>query len=155
MNKSCPLKSALLAVMLLFVAGCASDLGGDAYPRGEARQVMEVKFATVESVRPGRLEGTKTPIGTTAGVIVGGVIGSTLGRGNASSSIGAVLGGVAGGVGGAAVEEGVTRSRGVEITIKLDNGGYLAVVQADGGENFQSGERVRLVGNGRSARVTR
>jgi outer membrane lipoprotein SlyB len=156
MNKRSILAIILLSAAPLLIGGCASGLGGDDYSRGEARSVMTVRFATIESVRPVRLEGTRTPIGAGAGAITGGVIGSTLGRrGGTTSAVGTVLGAVAGGIGGAAIEEGVTRQAGVEITLQLDNGTYLAVVQADNGENFQPGEQVRLVGSGQSARVTR
>ncbi|MDR1062471.1 MAG: glycine zipper 2TM domain-containing protein [Azoarcus sp.] len=149
------LTMALLAAASLTFGGCAAGLGGDDYSRTEARQTMHIRFATVESVRPVKLEGTKTPIGTAAGAVAGGVIGSSLGRGHTSSSVGAVLGAIAGGVGGAAVEEAVTRQDGVEITVRLENGEYLAIVQADKGENFRRGERVRLVGSGQATRVTR
>jgi outer membrane lipoprotein SlyB len=152
-------KRSILIIALavpFFIGGCASGLGGDDYSRGEARGVMNVRFATVESVRPVRLEGTKSPVGAGAGAITGGILGNTLGgRGSATSAVGTVLGAVAGGIGGAAIEEGVTRQAGVEITIQLDSGAYLAIVQADRGENFQPGERVRLVGSGQTARVTR
>jgi len=156
MNKRSILTIVLLSITLPFIGGCASNLGGDDYSRGEARKVMRVRFATIESVRPVRLEGTKSPVGSMAGAVVGGVIGHSLGgRGSVVSTVGAVAGAVAGGVGGAALEEGITRRQGVEITIQLDNGEYLAVVQEDGGEDFQPGERVRLVGGGQTARVTR
>jgi outer membrane lipoprotein SlyB len=155
MNKRLILAVALAAP--IFIGGCASGLGGDDYSRREARSVMVVRFAIVESVRPVMLEGTKTPVGATAGAVAGGVIGNSLGgRGSATSAVAAVIGVVAGGLGGAAMEEGITRQNGVEITIQLEGGGgYLAVVQADKGENFQPGERVRLVGSGQTTRVTR
>jgi outer membrane lipoprotein SlyB len=143
----------LVAVPLLF-GGCAANLGGDDYSRGETRQTMRIRFAVVESVRPVKLEGTKTSIGATAGAVTGGIIGHSLGRGR-GAGIGAVIGAVAGGVGGAAVEEAVTRRDGVEITVRLENGEYLAIVQADEGENFRPGERVRLIGSDRATRVAR
>ena len=156
MNKRSILTIFLLPIALLLSGGCASNLGGDDYSRSEARRTMRVRFATVESVRPVRLEGTRTPVGPMAGAVAGGVIGHSLGgRGSVISAVGTVAGAVAGGVGGAAVEEAVTRRRGVEITVQLDNGEYLAVVQADGGEDFQPGERVRLVGDGYTERITR
>ena len=156
MNKCSILIIALLCVSPLFVGGCASNLGGSDYSRGEARSVMTVRFATVESVRMVRLEGTKTPIGSAAGTVAGGVIGSSLGgSGSTTSVVAAVLGAVAGGIGGSAIEEAATRKQGQEITVRLDQGGYLAVVQADDGEGFQPGERVRLVGSGEATRVTR
>ncbi|MDY0073687.1 MAG: glycine zipper 2TM domain-containing protein [Thauera sp.] len=143
---------ALLAVLTL--GGCAAGLGGDDYSRGQARRAMNVDFGTVQSVRVVKIEGTKSPVGAGAGAVVGGVAGSTVGGGR-GSSIAAVLGAVAGGVAGAAVEEGVTRQTGIEVTVRLDNGQHLAVVQADGGENFRSGERVRVLRDGATTRVTR
>lgn len=142
----------MCAVALL--AGCASGLGGGTYERAEARRAMTVDYGTVESVRQVRLEGTKTPVGTIAGAAVGGVAGSTIGGGS-GRTIATVLGAVAGGVAGSAVEEGATRKRGVEVTVKLDNGQLMAVVQEDEGERFSPGERVRVVRDGRTTRVSR
>lgn len=148
-------RASLLALLAaLALGGCAAGLGGDDYSRGEARRAMTVQFGTVQSVRAVRIEGTKTPIGAGAGAVVGGVAGSTVGGGR-GSTIAGVLGAVAGGVAGAAVEEGVTRQTGLEISVKLENGQHLAVVQADGGENFRLGERVRVLRDGATTRVTR
>ena len=135
----------------LGLGACASGLGGDTYSRGEARRAMSVQYAVVESVRAVRLEGTKTPVGAVAGAAVGGIAGSGVG-GSRGSAIGTVVGVVAGGLAGAAIEEGVTRSQGVEVTVRLDNGQVLAVVQDDHGEAFRPGESVRVV---RDAGVTR
>ncbi len=145
---------ALSAVALLGLAGCAGSLKGDTYSRGEARRAMVVKYATVESVRFVKLEGTKSNIGTVAGGAVGGIAGSSVGSGK-GSAVGAVLGAVAGGIAGAAVEEGVTRSQGVEVTVRLDNGSHMAIVQEDAGEDFQPGQRVRILQDGSTMRVTR
>lgn len=143
-----------LALAALMLAGCASRLGGGTYERGEARRAMEVEVATVESVRQVRLEGTKSPVGTIAGGAVGGIAGSGVGGGS-GRTIAMVLGAVAGGMAGSAVEEGVTRQTGVEVTVVTANGRMLAVVQEDQGENFRPGERVRLVRDGSTMRVTR
>ncbi|NTV12253.1 MAG: glycine zipper 2TM domain-containing protein [Zoogloea sp.] len=144
----------LAALLAATLAGCAGGLGGDTYSRGEARRVMTVKMGTVESVRAVKLEGTKTPVGTVAGAAIGGIAGSGVGQGRGSAVAG-VVGAVVGGIAGSAAEEGITRKPGVEVTIKLDNGELLAVVQEDSGENFRPGERVRLVADGRTTRVTR
>ena len=138
----------------LAAAGCASGLGGGTYQRTEARRTMTVQFGTVESVRPVLLEGTKTPVGAGAGAAVGGLAGSTIGHGRGAAA-GAILGAVAGGLAGAVIEEGVTRRPGVEITVRLEGGSYLAVVQEDEGEQFRPGERVRLLRDGGTTRVTR
>lgn len=144
----------LSLIAAVSVTGCASGLGGGDYERTEARRVMSVRMGVIESVRPVKLEGSNTPIGTIAGAAVGGIAGSTIGGGK-GSSIAAVIGAVAGGIAGAAAEEGMTRKQGVEVTLKMDNGELLAVTQEDGGENFQPGERVRLLQDGGTTRVTR
>lgn len=149
-----PSRWLILALAAALLGGCASGLGGGTYERGEARRAMEVEMGTVESVRQVRLEGTKSPVGTIAGGAVGGIAGSSVGGGS-GRSIAMVLGAVAGGLAGSAIEEGVTRSNGVEVTVQLDSGRLIAVVQEDQGENFMPGERVRLVKDGRTTRVTR
>jgi outer membrane lipoprotein SlyB len=135
----------LLAAAIL--GGCASGLSGSTYTRDQARQVEDVRMATVESVREVLIEGTKSAVGTTAGAIVGGIGGSNVGSGK-GSAVGAVLGTVAGGVVGSAIEEGATRQTATEITVKFDDGRLIAVTQA-GDEKFQPGDRVRvLTGSG-------
>lgn len=142
----------LLLLVAAALAGCASSMSGASYTREQARQVEEVRMATVESVREIKIEGTKTPIGTVAGTVVGGIAGSNVGSGK-GSSIGSVLGAVAGGVVGSAVEEGVTRQDGLEITIRFDDGRMIAVAQATD-EKFQPGERVRVMTGGGVTRIS-
>ena len=140
----------LAATALL--AGCAGGLGGGDYERGQTRGVQEVQMGVVESVREVKIEGTKTGIGSTAGAVVGGVAGSNVGGGK-GQIVGSVLGAVVGGVGGAAVEEGATRQKGYEITVRLDGGRMLAITQA-ADEEFKVGERVRILSGSGVTRVT-
>ena len=67
--------------------------------------------------------------------------------------VGAAVGAVLGGLGGAAVEEGVTRNKGVEITVKLDSGRLIAITQS-ADETFQVGDRVRVLSGGGTTRVS-
>ncbi len=138
--------STLLLVGLV-LAGCQSSLSGDAYTRDQARREMSVRLGTVEGVRTVHIEGTKSNIGTAAGAAVGGLAG---GRG---STAGAIAGAVVGGVAGALIEEGATSRTGQEITIRLDTGNVIAIVQ-EGDDKFVAGERVRLVGASGNTRVT-
>lgn len=144
----------LVVVAALGVAGCASGLGGGTYGRTEARRAMSVQYGVVESVRPVQLEGTKSPLGAGAGAVVGGVAGSGVGGGR-GQIVGATVGAVAGGLAGAALEEAATRKPGVEVTVRLDDGRVIAVVQEDEGEGFRLGERVRVVSDGGTTRVAR
>ena len=141
-----------LMVLAAALGGCASSMSGGAYSRSQARQVQEVQMGVVESVRQVQLEGTKTPVGTVAGAAVGGIAGSNIGGGK-GSTVGAIIGAVAGGLAGSAIEEGVTKKPGVEITVTLDNGRMIAVTQ-EADELFHPGERVRVLTGGGVTRVT-
>ncbi len=144
----------LLAVSLLtaLLAACASSNSGSVYSRDEARKVQTVKTGVIESVRQVKLEGTKSPVGTIAGGAVGGIAGSSVGGGK-GQAIATVIGAVAGGLAGSAAEEGLTRKDGVELTIKLDGGGLIAIVQ-EADEVFKAGERVRILESGGTSRVS-
>lgn len=144
----------LLAISLISVllAACASSNSGSVYSRDEARKVQTVKTGVIESVRQVKLEGTKSPVGTIAGGAVGGIAGSSVGGGK-GSAIAAVIGAVAGGLAGSALEEGVTRKDGVELTVKLDGGGLIAIVQ-EADEVFAPGEKVRILESGGVSRVS-
>lgn len=144
----------LLILTVLLLGACASEKGGDVYTRDQVRQVQTFRVGVVESVHKVRIEGTKSPVGTTAGTIVGGIAGSTIGDGK-GSDVGRVLGAVVGGVVGAAAEEGYTREDGAEYSIKLEDGTYISVVQALGGEEIVAGDRVRVIENAGVARVTK
>ncbi len=81
-------KSVLLvasfSTMAMLLTGCQSSLTGDSYSRDEARRVQTIRMGTIESLRPVKIEGTKTPIGGIAGAAVGGVGGSAIGGGKGS-----------------------------------------------------------------------
>ena len=139
-------------LLSLILGACASSNSGGVYSREEARKVQTVRMGVVESVRSVKLEGTKTPIGTVAGAAVGGVAGNSIGKGD-DNIIGAVIGAVVGGLAGAAIEEGITRKDAFEITVKLDNGTLIAIVQ-EADEQFKAGDKVRLIDSGGATRVS-
>jgi outer membrane lipoprotein SlyB len=143
----------LVATLLtIFLSACASSNSGGVYSRDEARRVQTVRTGVVESVRQVKLEGTKSPVGTIAGGAVGGIAGSSVGQGR-GSAVAAVIGAVIGGLAGSAAEEGLTRKNALEITVKLDGGGLVAIVQ-EADDEFKSGDKVRLIESGGTTRVT-
>ena len=147
------LLAASFAVLTL-LGGCASSLTGDTYSRDEARTVQTVRMGTIEALRPVKIEGTKTPIGAGAVAVIGGVIGSGVGGGR-GSAVAAVIGAVAGGLLGAMTEEGLTRTQGVEITVREDDGSMRAYVQAvEENKVFRVGERVRILTVNGTSRVS-
>ena len=133
----------VVGLLTLFIGACASSNSGSVYSREEARKVQTVRTGIVESVRQVRIEGTKTAIGPAAGAAVGGIAGSTVGN-DTTGAVVAVIGAVVGGLAGAAAEEGITQKDGLEITVKLDGGGLIAVVQ-EADVPFKTGDTVRLV----------
>src|SRR5258708_11531738 len=95
---------------------------------------------------------TRVEHGALAEGAVGGSAGSDAGVGK-GSGVGTILGAVVGGVAGSAIERGVTQKKGVEVTVRLDNGELRAIAQ-EADEEFRPGERVRLVTGGGKTRVT-
>lgn len=136
------------------LAGCATgNSSGSVYSRGQAQREQTVRIATVESVREVTIDGGQTGVGTGTGAIVGGVAGNAIGGGR-GRVLTTVLGAVAGGIAGQAVEGGVSKRRGLEITVQYANGDLRAITQ-DADEMFRPGERVRVVTGGGVTRVTR
>lgn len=154
MRNKFALLAASMAAVTLTLSGCQSSLTGDSYSRDEARTVQTVRMGTIESLRPVKIEGSKTPIGAGAGAVIGGVGGSTIGGGKGSVVM-AVIGAVAGGLLGAATEEGLTRTQGVEVTVREDDGSMRAYVQeVQPNEIFRVGERVRIMSVNGTSRVS-
>jgi outer membrane lipoprotein SlyB len=143
-----------LAVTLVSLSGCYTPTSsGSVYSAGEARNEQTVRMAVVESVRQVTIEGTRGELGTVAGGAVGGLGGSTVGGGSRGSAVGTIIGAVAGGIAGSAIERNVTQKKGLEITVRLENGDLRAITQ-DADEEFKPGERVRLVSSRGVTRVT-
>lgn len=141
-----------LALAGLALAGCTNSQSGSAYRRSEARSEMSVRMGVVESVRQVTLDGTQSGVGAIAGAAVGGIAGSNLGKGR-GSTVGAIVGAVAGGVAGHAIEGSATTKAGLEITVRLENGSLIAITQ-EADEAFHPGERIRILSDGRTSRVS-
>ena len=142
------------AALATVLTGCAAPgLGGGNYSREQARREQTVRMGVVESVREVKLEGTRSGVGPGAGAVAGGVAGSSIGHGR-GSAVAAIAGAVVGGIAGQAAEQSLTAKRGVEVTVKLDSGQMLAIVQ-EADETFRPGERVRILSDGATSRVTR
>lgn len=142
-------KTLALAALLMATAaglqGCVHSQKGDVYSREDVGRPQSVRMGTITALRPVKIEGTKSAVGTGAGAVVGGIAGSSVGGGK-GSYVAAVLGAVAGGLIGSATEEGMTRADGVEITVHEDSGQTYAYVQAlSEGEVFKVNDRVRVI----------
>lgn len=147
------MKIIVLTLSAILLAGCASSKSGDVYSREQARREMTVRKGVVESVRIVQMEGTRSGVGSMAGAAVGGVAGSNVGGGK-GQIVGAVLGAVAGGLAGHTIEQGGTRRDALEITVELDGGRLIVVVQEGAAGEFRAGDRVRVLSGTGDTRVT-
>jgi outer membrane lipoprotein SlyB len=157
MNKlAFPARLAVLAVLgATLVGGCATPQTGDTYTRGEVLRAQTVEMGVLESIRPVKIESGQTGVGTLGGAALGGVAGSALGSGTRASVAGGIAGAIVGGLVGTAVEKEVGKADGVELTVRLDSGRMIAVVQEGSGAEFRPGDRVRVTSDGYATRVSR
>ncbi len=147
------LATILAAAVAVTLAGCAYPGRGGADYRGyQTRTEMSVRFGVVEGVRPVRIDATNTGLGSVAGATLGGIAGSSVGGGSGSAAA-AVAGAVVGGIIGYNVEQDTNARTGIEITVLLDGGRYIAVVQ-EADEAFKVGDRVRVLSGQGTTRVT-
>jgi len=144
--------SLLLAATLL--AGCNTlSSSGSVYSPHQTRGEQTVRMGVVESVREVMIEGSQGPVGAIAGGVIGATGGSSVGGGGRTSNVLGVLGAVGGGLAGNAIERKLTEKKGLEITVKLDNGELRAITQ-EADEVFRVGERVRLLSGQGVTRVS-
>jgi outer membrane lipoprotein SlyB len=139
--------------LCFFVVACASNPSAVIYTRDQAMVVQQVKFGTILSVQQVNIEGAQSGVGAAAGAVVGGIAGSSVGDGR-GSAVAAVLGSVAGGMLGSKIENSISKKSGVELSVELDDGQIISVVQ-EGEEAFMVGDRVRLLTRDGVARISR
>lgn len=147
-------RAAVLLTIVVLMSACATERqSSTVYRTRQAQGEQSVRLGVVESVRNVTLDADEKGVGTLAGGAIGGIAGSGLGGGN-GQIVGAILGAVAGGVAGQSIEKKVNRKPGLEITVRLDNGELVSVVQETDVE-FEPGERVRLLSRDGVTRVSR
>ncbi|MDR2488931.1 MAG: hypothetical protein LBD42_05525 [Desulfovibrio sp.] len=141
----------LALVAGLAFSGCASR-GGKTYSDGEVRHVQSVQYGTVIDIAEVMVEEDPSIVGPLAGGVAGGIVGSLFGAGTGRTLMalgGAALGAAAGGAG----EYSMRRYKASQITMELESGGTIIVVQGND-EFFVKGDRVRIVHTGQGhARV--
>ncbi len=152
------MKSALgavaLSICLVGASACTPTQSASTFTSQEAMRAQPVAFGELISIRAVEIRRGQTRVGAAAGAILGGIAGSQIGGGTASNVAGGVAGAVAGGVLGNAIQ-GSRVTPGVELTVTLDSGETVAIVQPGDGSDFRVGDRVRVVGSAENARVTR
>jgi outer membrane lipoprotein SlyB len=146
------LKTTAAAACLALLGGCAYNYGARDYRAYETRGEQSVRFGIVESVRDVHITPRETGVGTAGGAVLGGIAGSNVG-GGAGQVAGAIGGAILGGIIGQGVERSANDRPGLELTVLLDSGKYISVVQ-EADEPFRNGDRVRILTGRGATRVT-
>lgn len=153
------MKTKILALTVILstlgLAGCAANPYGNAYNVNDARQMQEVCYGIVVRTQAVTLNGNGNGIGTLAGGAIGGILGSGVGGGT-GSEIATIGGALLGGYLGNEAGEQVTKRNGVNLTIKLDSGHTVSIVQqVNPNVMFHTGERVQInISDDGTSRVT-
>lgn len=149
------LTNVLIFSSVVLLSSCAQDtLTGDVVSRSEAGQAQNVQRGRITSIRPIKIEGGNTG-GTVVGGLAGGLLGSSIGSGRASNTAGALGGALLGSAAGSRAQQAVASRNGVEIVVRLDQGGSVAVVQeVSPRESFSQGDRVKVLSGGGRTRVS-
>ncbi|MBI5691205.1 MAG: hypothetical protein HZC55_14055 [Verrucomicrobia bacterium] len=140
-----------LCLLAAGLAGCTFPSSRRTIPAGQANVLQRSDTGVVTSVREVNIEGQKSQLGMYGGGLIGGAAASG-GRGVGGAIVQA-SGAVVGAVAGQAVEEAATRKRAQEITIRLDDGSTVTIVQEVSTGVFMDGDRVKVTSGGGQARV--
>ncbi|RJX71435.1 glycine zipper 2TM domain-containing protein [Vibrio sinensis] len=148
--------SMLVALSFVTLTGCSSpNPYGDAYGASETRSIQQVYYGTIVKAEPVTIDASDQTnvIGTIAGAAIGGLLGSKVGGGT-GSDIAAIGGGLLGGYAGSEAAGAAGQRNGVNLTIQLEDGQVIAIVQeANPNMIFQPGQPVQVNVDGDNARV--
>jgi outer membrane lipoprotein SlyB len=142
MTKS-TLKNVILLLASVFILTSCASPSGKVYRSSQTQRQLSVFYGTILAVDDVTIAGSPSGLGTVAGGVVGGIAGNAVGAGH-----GRALATAVGVIGGALIGTGVERSanqhNGVELTVELDSGEVIAVVQ--GADDYYAvGDRVRIL----------
>lgn len=147
----------ITALASVTLVGCVNDntLSGDVYSASQAKQVQQVSYGTITSVRAVQIQGGDegNVIGAIGGAVIGGFLGNTVGAGT-GRSLATAAGAIAGGLAGQGVQSSVNRSNGVELEIRKDDGNSIMVVQKADATKFSIGQRVSMATSGSTVTVS-
>jgi outer membrane lipoprotein SlyB len=135
--------SIAITIASLVIGGCAESLSGDVYSRSAAREVQTVQDGEVLIVREVTIEGQGSGLGAIAGGALGYAVGAAVGGGS-GTKIAKVGGATAGAAAGGKAAQKASREKGLEITVELESGEVIVIVQA-ADETFDPGDRVRVI----------
>lgn len=141
-------------ICALLISSCANTdiYRGDVYTHDRAKRVQSVRFGTIIATHPVKIQAKQTGVGTGTGASLAGIAGSHISNSYAGSMAGGIVGSVVGGIIGSKIEEKATQVESLELTIALDDGGNIVVVQKSQ-PGLVTGAKVRVVTDGSDVNV--
>ena len=141
----------LIFVFSLFSSSCQSTSSQSRYPITSNGMAKQLDGGTIVDLREVVIDGTSSGLGAYGGAIGGSVAGRAIGaeasRTSLGTAVGAAGGMIAGGVVGPKIEKALTSKRAQELTIQMDEGGTIIVVQEIREPRFNIGDPVRVDSN--------
>lgn len=137
----------------LTVSGCSTpSASANVYTYGQAQSEQIVRYGTVVQVRPITIQKERSSgAGMIAGGALGGVAGSAVGGGT-GRDLAIVGGAILGALAGEKIEEGMGKTNGLEITVRLDNG-EMRVIAQEADVPLSVGQKVSVITGAGPARV--
>ncbi|KFA58824.1 hypothetical protein A9G48_01350 [Gilliamella sp. wkB18] len=145
-----------LTILAAILSGCSNGniYSGDVYTTEQAKQVQQVSYGTVVSVRPVKIQTnasngqSENIVGSLGGAVIGGVLGNTIGNGS-GRALAIATGAIGGALLGNKIEDSASQTNAVELEIKQEDGSNIVIVQKGTIKEFFIGQPVRLVSNGK------
>lgn len=134
----------MVLMALAVLVGCTNKYDPNVYTGDQAMQADSISYGTITRMNSVTIKDENTGVGLIGGGIAGGLLGSTIGGGS-GRVLGAVGGAALGATAGALAEDEFQKTDGLQITVRLDSGRSVSIVQAREGSNFSYGQRVRVV----------
>ena len=134
------------------LAACTPQQNANVLPANQALTASTVAFGTVISSRTVQLQGNQGS--QAAGAVLGGLAGAALGQevgGGTGKVIATGVGATAGAAAGLQAGRTVAGRQSIEWTVRLENGGTIAVVQGE--PAFGIGQRVQVITGGGTTRL--
>lgn len=135
-----------VASLVVALGGCTFPSSGPMVARNQVGNVQTLDLGEVIAVRNVIVDGERTILGISGGAAIGGA--ATYPGGYSTASAGEVIAqaaaATAGAIIGSAVEEAATRAKAQELTIELDNGSVVVIIQETPDGEFRQGDRVQV-----------
>jgi outer membrane lipoprotein SlyB len=146
------LRGAAAVAVAVALTACTPQQNANVLPGNQALTASTVSFGTVVSSRVVQLQGGQGA--QAAGAVLGGLAGGALGQnvgGGTGQVIATGVGATAGAAAGLQAGRAAAGRQSIEWTVRLENGGTIAVVQGE--PTFAIGQRVQVITGGGTTRL--